>query len=220
MIGRLNCEPPQELLDNRSDPDARAVLADWRLSNGEKVSRLGVALWMFYGADADADAATAATAATAAATAATAADAADATIAAADADADAAAAAAATIDAAAIRNLSQSLHGDLDMKDGLKIIKLPSGYYGVTMIAWVRRVAGDEYTILPGARVVWRTRGNRFLNELADDGPKQDHEMTPPMKGVDGVGEEGNWLKTMRSIPANEKAWAEWCPKPKGWVAK
>ncbi len=61
-------QPPDELLDNRSDPDARMVLEDFERSHGWMPTRLGLALsFLHAAAAADADAAAAADADAAAA---------------------------------------------------------------------------------------------------------------------------------------------------------
>jgi hypothetical protein len=102
---------------------------------------------------------------------------------------------------------------DLDMREGLKLIQLPGRYgYSVTLVGWLRRVAGDEYEMLPGHVSVVRTSGRRILDELAIDGPKDDHRCTP-CRGV----EEVHRLIVRRPKPADEKAWAAYVKKPEDW---
>ncbi|MBA2720775.1 MAG: hypothetical protein H0U52_16270 [Chloroflexi bacterium] len=101
------------------------------------------------------------------------------------------------------------------MRDGLRVIKLP-GYYGLTRVGWLRRVHGDEYVLLPGARTVWRESGSRLLEDLADDGPLKDHGLGKPSKGNDEI----HRLLVWRCLPADVAAWAKACPMPKGWVAE
>lgn len=100
------------------------------------------------------------------------------------------------------------------MSPGLKIIQVPGRYgYSVTRVGWLRRVAGDEWELLPGARTIIRSGGIRTLSELAEDGPKKDHTLSTPAAGL----EEIHRLVIRRSLPANTKAWGDHCPKPKGW---
>ena len=185
-------DPPDELVNNRADPDDRAVLEDWYLDRGIRVTRLGCALFFIHDADA-ANAANAADAANADANA--------------NADADA---------AAAVVALSTLLLGEIDMHDGLKLIQLPGRYgYSVTRVGWMRRVGGDEWELLPGAVSIGRTSGQRTIDQVAIDGPGKDHQLWPPSKGV----EEIHRLVIRRSMPADEKAWAKHCPKPKDWAS-
>jgi hypothetical protein len=223
--------PPNELVDHRSDPHAREVLSDWCEDRGWRPTKLGVAI----DADADDDAAAdddddaaadddddddAADAAAAddadddddAAAAAADADDADDD----DDDADDAADDDADDDADDIQGINKWLREEMDMRDGLKIIRLPGGYYGrsVTRVGWVRRVGGDEYLLLPGSRSIWRTGGERTtLDRLASHGPGDNHQMTAPQVGE----EEINRLLTRRALPADEHVWAPHCPKPKDW---
>jgi hypothetical protein len=163
------------LYDHRGDPAARMVLRDFRLSNGERETRLGVALWMvLYAAAADAD----------------------------DADADA--------DAALNSRWSEIMHGDIDMREGLKLIQIPGRYGSVTLVGYMRRISGE---MLPGHVSVVRTSGERKLDALALDGPKRDHKCTP-CKGF----EEINALRLRRAKPASEEAWGEFVAKPKDWT--
>lgn len=168
---------PAELLAERGDPAARAVLEDWTLSHGGRPTRLGVAvdLLLHRTADAAADAAAAAL--------------------------------------RLLRNRNAELHGEIDMRDGLKIIKLPGGWRGTTFVGWVKRVAGDEYVLLPGHCWVHRTSGSRELSDLAADGPKSDHRVHEPAR----TEEEFNRFAVKRCKVADEKAWAKWCPRPKDW---
>ena len=194
-------DPPDELVNNRADPDDRAVLEDWYLDRGIRVTRLGCALFFIHAYDA-----AAAYAAAANNTDADAADAAD----------DAAAAAYDDAAAAAVVALSTLLLGEIDMHDGLKLIQLPGRYgYSVTRVGWMRRVGGDEWELLPGAVSIGRTSGQRTIDQVAIDGPGKDHQLWPPSKGV----EEIHRLVIRRSMPADEKAWAKHCPKPKDWAS-
>jgi hypothetical protein len=102
------------------------------------------------------------------------------------------------------------------MRDGLKILQLPGRYgYSVTVVGWVRRVVGDELE-LHNACTVARTGNYRMdgLQKLASDGPKKAYDVTEPSKAV----EEIHRLVVRRVLIASESAWAEKCPKPKGWV--
>jgi hypothetical protein len=101
------------------------------------------------------------------------------------------------------------------MSPGLKIFQVAGSYYGygVTRVGWLRRVSGDEWEVLPGARTILRTGVPRPLDSLASDGPKKDHSLSDPSKGI----EEIHRLTIRRSMPADLKAWAKHCPTPKGW---
>lgn len=105
------------------------------------------------------------------------------------------------------------------MHDGLKIIQLPGNYYGrgVTLIGWMRRISGDEWELMPGARVIWRKSGDfnhGGLDNLAANGLGKDYDASEPAKGAEHI----NRLLIRRARPADEKAWVKHCPKPKGWV--
>lgn len=100
------------------------------------------------------------------------------------------------------------------MHNGLKIIQLP-GYYGyaITKVGWLRRIAGDEWELCPGARTVLRTSGTRGIDRLATDGPQQDHSLKEPSRTT----EEIHRLLIRRSVQADPAAWAEYCPPPADW---
>jgi hypothetical protein len=242
MIGRHNNPPPRELLDYRSEPDTRMVLEDLRLSNGERTTRLGVAHWIFIRRSADADAADADDAADDAADAddddvADADDDADADAAddAADADDDDVAdddddadadAADADADAAddddddddakhKASNLLAILTGDIDVKEGLKIIQVPGRYYyKVTKVGWLRRASGDEFELVNACTII-RTSGSRHLDQLASDGPQKDHRVFEPAR----MPEDIHRLSILRCLQADPEAWPQ-CPRPKDWAGK
>jgi hypothetical protein len=139
----------------------------------------------------------------------------------ADTDTDAAytdavtAAADAAADAATTKSIFAALTKEPDMKRGLKLIQVAGRYgYGVTLVGYQDRTAGDEYTLAPGYVSVSRVSGSRTLGELAADGPKKDHRVAE----TGGVVEELHRLQIRRALVANEKAWAEYVKKPKGWV--
>lgn len=100
------------------------------------------------------------------------------------------------------------------MKDGLTLIQIPGRYgYSVTRIGWLRRVSGDEWELMPGARSIVRTGSWRTLDSLASDGPKQDHRLTEPSKLAESV----HRLLIRRALYASTEAWAKECPQPEGW---
>jgi hypothetical protein len=104
------------------------------------------------------------------------------------------------------------------MRDGLRLVQVPGRYgYSVTLVGWLRRVAGDEME-LHGAVTVARSGSYRLdgLTTLASDGPGRGYNVTEPSKAV----EEIHRLLVRRSLVANEKAWAKHCPKPDGWDEK
>jgi len=113
---------------------------------------------------------------------------------------------------AAITNL---LTGAIDMTNGLKIIQVPGRWgYSVARVGWLRRVSGDEYVLLPGARTIMRTGTPRTIDSLASDGPGNDHILTAPSKAT----EEVHRLVIRRSVRADEQTWAAHCPRPEDWV--
>jgi len=193
--------PPQALIDNRSDPDAREVLRDWMLERNMREERLGV---MLQAADA-----------AAAAAAADADDADDAAAAAADdADADDADDAA---DADADARTTNLLTEEPDMRNGLKVIQLPgSGYWVPTFVGWLRRVSGDEWELCAGYRVINRTQGvtQGGLDRIAEGPPKKGYQFGEPS----GVPQEVHRLLVRSSRPANAEAYAVLVPRPRDWV--
>ena len=200
------------LVQHRGDPAVRLVLSDHELLSRGRKSRalMGMSLVdaTAAAADAAADAAAAATAdAAAAATAATADATATATAATAAADAAATTAAA---DAAAT-TFSRMLAKEIDMREGLKLIKLP-GYYGPVRVGWLRRIDGDNYELLAGSVLVIRTSGSRALAELAADGPLKDHKLTDKA----GTAHDINEFRVWQAIDCGD-AWREFVPQPKEW---
>lgn len=101
------------------------------------------------------------------------------------------------------------------MKDGLKILQLPGGYYGysVTRVGWVRRLRGDDYELV-GGRTMAREGQYSIdgITKAAAKGPKG-YKLSVP----DEMPEELHRLLIRRAVPANEKAWADACPRPTNW---
>jgi hypothetical protein len=196
------------LYDHRSEPDARSVLEDLQLEEGARSTRLGLALWFIHAVGGDVVVGVVASVVGG-----------DAGDDAADDDAGDAADAVGGDggrDADAWRNITSLINKEPDMKDGLKIIRVTGAYYGyaVTKIAWIRRIVGDEWEMMPGARTIIRTGSPRTLDSLAAHGPRKDHTLTDPAIGS----EELNRLMIRRSLPADEIAWGDLCPRPVGWV--
>jgi len=208
--------PPESLLMERSDPEARAVLEDWCLSRALRPLRLGVVL----DADAAADAAAADDDD----------DAADD-----DDDDDAADDDAADDDAAddaddadddadaddddgrrKRRLLTSILVEDGDMTNGLKLILVPGAWYGraVLRLGWLRRVRGDEF-FLEVPRSVWRVGAGIGLDKLQTQGPGKAYRVGDP-----GAGEELHRLVWRRCLPAPLEVWAKHCPMPPGWESR
>lgn len=126
-----------------------------------------------------------------------------------------------TADAAAAA-FSRMLAKEIDMREGLKLIKLP-GYYGPVRVGWLRRIDGDNYELLPGSVLVIRTSGSRALAELAADGPVdrsgehtnrpvQDHKLTDKA----GTAHDVNEFRVWQAIDCGD-AWREFVPQPKEW---
>lgn len=102
------------------------------------------------------------------------------------------------------------------MRNGLKVFQVPGRYgYSVTLVGWLRRVAGDEYEA-HNVCTVARTGNYRLdgLQRLASDGPgKKGYDVTKPSK----MPEEIHRLLIRRSLPASVEAWAEHSPRPANW---
>ena len=176
------------LYDDRAAPDSRAVLEDLMLGRGERVTRLGSALSYIDADAADDD----------------------------DDDADADDDEKQTVRSKRFQNITNNLCGDLDMRNGLYLLRLPGRYYLVTRIGYVQRVGGDEYMLMPGARTVRKTSGERNLDDLAADGPKKDHKLSNPSR----MGEPIHRLIVKRCFEANHEAWDEHIKAPSGEVLK
>jgi uncharacterized protein (TIGR02996 family) len=100
-----------------------------------------------------------------------------------------------------------------DMVDGLHIITAPGGDYPYVLVGWA--VVDGLEVELHGCRILRRFGGSKFLSELAKSGPIQTTELGPPSDV------EYFFRPNLgRVIPADEKAWKEHCPKPKGWNAR
>lgn len=191
------------LYNHRSEPDVRAVLEDYERSAFDQstTARLGVLI-----ADATTDADANATNNDA--------DATD-TDATTDTDTNAT-----LIDADEIGTLFKFKHfEDPQMEHGLCLVQIPLSYYrNLTIIGWARRKRGDEWELVPGARVITRKRGNYSFtgfDDLASNGPNNDYTCHPPMRQVETL----HRLMIRRCKPADVKAWAEECPTPKNWRA-
>lgn len=99
------------------------------------------------------------------------------------------------------------------MRPGLKIIQIAGRYgYSVTLVGYMRRVGGDEWDMLPGHTSVVRTGGVRNIDELANDGPMDDHRCSQPARSV----EEVNRVFLRRCKPANVEKWPM-VKRPKDW---
>lgn len=102
------------------------------------------------------------------------------------------------------------------MDEGLVIISVKTGTWrNITFVGWLRRKGGDEYELLPGARIVTRHGSVDWngLDDLAAEGPNKKYKFYPPMKTAEPL----NRLLVGRCKAANVKAWAKECPAPKGW---
>lgn len=106
------------------------------------------------------------------------------------------------------------------MRPGLKIIQIQvTSWRAITFVGWLRRVSGDEYELMPGARIVTRKSGKSAdwngVDDLAANGPGAKYQLAPAMQAPEELHRLGN---IRRSKPANEGAWAKHCPRPKNWV--
>ena len=237
MQRRRHDEPPQELTDNKSNPEVRQVLEDFALERGWRGPILGQFLLSSTTAGDDNsydgahdDAADRRSAehqpADCAADAASGHDSDCAGKRDADSDAtidrdyndDSVAdmASGTENDAATAHNRALFMMQESDMRNGLKIIQIRGVYWAVTRICWVRRVGGDEYEEMPGARTITRKAGEpcRTIGSLAAIGLGRDHVLSEP----DAEGDELHRLLIIRSKPANEGVWARYCPRPPNWT--
>jgi len=101
---------------------------------------------------------------------------------------------------------------EIDVRDGLKIVSLPSGAYAYILVGWLRRIVGDEYELI-GSRCIRRFGRNRSLAELAKHGPYEDTQLLEAAVEP----EELHRLLIRRALPCNEKAWTKECPRPVDW---
>lgn len=102
------------------------------------------------------------------------------------------------------------------MRDALVILKLPGGYYGrsVTRVGYLRRIGGDEWELLPGARTLYRTGGDLTpLDRLASHGPTMNHRLTDPQVGVEWVSR----TLIRRLFPCNLEVWTKHIERPADW---
>jgi hypothetical protein len=86
------------------------------------------------------------------------------------------------------------------------------------MVGWLRRVSGDEWEMV-GARIFSRFGESQALASLAAKGPyKESGKQPTKLLEASVQPEQIHRLAIGRCIPCDVKAWAEACPKPKGWV--
>ena len=103
------------------------------------------------------------------------------------------------------------------MREGLNIIVSPGGYSPYVRIGWCRRVDGDEW-IMIGARIIRRFGRNQQLVNLAAKGPVANKTVAGDNTDLLDAATEASPIHRLHAIrcePANEKAWAKACPKPK-----
>jgi hypothetical protein len=106
------------------------------------------------------------------------------------------------------------------MREGLKIIQIQiTNWRALTFVGWLKRRYGDEYDLID-ARIITRKSGEpadwNGVADLAENGPGKKYLLAPIMKEPEELHRLSN---IRRSKPADEKAWAKHCPKPKDWVA-
>ena len=103
------------------------------------------------------------------------------------------------------------------MEHGLLLVQISITYYrAITIVGWARRKGGDEWELVPGARVITRVRGQPEWNgfdDLAANGPGTKYKLHPEMKQPEPL----HRLLVKRCKPADVKNWAEHCPRPKNW---
>lgn len=101
------------------------------------------------------------------------------------------------------------------MREGLKVISIGGGEYVYVLVAWMRQARGDEWEA-HGARCIRRFGHGVALTTLAAEGPQEGTELLAPAVEA----EEIHRLHIRRALPCNEAAWANDCPKPRGWDKK
>lgn len=102
------------------------------------------------------------------------------------------------------------------MTNGLKILQLPGRYagYSVTLVGWLRRVNGDEWALLPGARAIRLIGEPQGLGWLAANGIGNHYEFIGQPSGAI---EHVHRLVIRRALEADETKYADDCPRPKDW---
>lgn len=101
------------------------------------------------------------------------------------------------------------------MEHGLCGVMIRGAYgYSLTLVGWCVRGHGDEWRMLPGHRAVFRTGAVNLngFDKICANGP-QGYRLSDPAE----LRENLHRLLVMRAKPANEKAWAKECPRPKDW---
>ena len=103
------------------------------------------------------------------------------------------------------------------MEHGLCVVQIAITYYrAITIVGWARRKRGDEWELVPGARIITRKKGTKIdwngLDTLADQGLGEKYQCHPPMAKPEPL----HRLMVRRFKSATVKNWPD-CPKPKGW---
>ena len=107
------------------------------------------------------------------------------------------------------------------MEHGLCLVQISiTNYRALTIIGWARRKGGDEWELVPGARIVTRKPGEyadwNGFDDLASSGPAKKYQLADAMLQPEPL----HRLMVRRCKPADEKAWEKHCPMPKNWTAK
>lgn len=106
------------------------------------------------------------------------------------------------------------------MEPGLHLVQISiTNYYSIVIVGWLRRIRGDEYELVPGARIITRKPGEpadwNGFDDLATKGPGKKYKLHPAMKAAEPL----HRLMIRRSKSADEKVWTKDCPRPEGWSA-
>lgn len=94
-------------------------------------------------------------------------------------------------------------------RNGLRIIPSQGSYYPYVSVGWVTR-SGDEITV-ENNRIIAYFGNNRFLSDLAMNGPAEDTKLGPAVT-------EDFWRPhILRCIRSVEEKWKKECPRPASW---
>lgn len=199
---------PAHLLNNRCDPEARAVLGDWLEERGRRHELMALGVAFDDAADVDDADDTADD------------DAAD------DADAagdyaadDADDADAADPDDARLNAVNRYIRGESTVTPGLAIVSTPgSYYYPLQQVGWLRRApeGGDEWELV-NARVIVRTGERKGMSWLMRNGPRAGHYTLREMSSMPQPIHRLAMRRVEMAHPDDVAKWLDEVPRPTDW---